>query len=95
MQSRQCPIHIGTFKYFVSLSLDYILIKPIIYNCGFYSRKTQRTYQNSTLLNLDTRQYLSNYWSDKGFKGTVVNRVLPRHGNYSDNPFQYIVFIGD
>ena len=42
----------------------------------FCSRIKYRSYKNFTLLNLEKLQYLSYYWSDKGFKGTVVNRTL-------------------
>ena len=33
-------------------------------------------YRNEKLINLEKRQYLLRYWSDKGFNGTVVNQVL-------------------
>ena len=29
------------------------------------------------MLNLEIQQYLPYYWSNKGFKGTVVNQTLP------------------
>ena len=35
-----------------------------------------RNCENFTLLNLEKRQYLPHYWSDKGFKGIVVNLAL-------------------
>ena len=35
----------------------------------YYCRKTYRNYQKSALLNLEKRQYLPHYLSDKGFKG--------------------------
>ena len=37
--------------------------------------------RKKTLSNLKKRHYLQHYWSDKGFKSTFVNRVLPSlHG---------------
>ena len=42
---------------------------------------TKKTYRNLTLFNIEKRQYLPHYLSDKGFKGTVVNQALPSlHG---------------
>ena len=47
--------------------------------------------KKKTLPNLEKRQYLPHYWSDKSFKGTVVNQALPfLHGGsltVSLNPF--------
>ena len=38
-------------------------------------------YRNEKLINLEKRQYLLRYWSDKGYKGTVVNQAWPSvHG---------------
>ena len=33
--------------------------------------------ESNTLYKLKKRRYLPHYWSDKGFKGTVVNRADP------------------
>ena len=48
----------------------------------------------SELNTLEKRQYLPHYWSDKGFKVTVVNRTLPSvHGGSleknADSPFNH------
>ena len=34
-------------------------------------------YRDYKFLNIGKRQYLSHYWSDKGFKGTVVIQAMP------------------
>jgi len=36
----------------------------------FYYRKP---YRNDQIKNLERRQYIPHYYTDKGFKGTVVN----------------------
>ena len=46
----------------------------------FCCRKTYMNYQSTTVSTInprEKRQYSSHYWSDKGFKGTLVNRTLP------------------
>ena len=61
--------------------------KLIIFHCGlsrkvtctFCCRKTYWNYQNihCTLVNLEKQQYPPQFWSYKGFKGTIVNQALP------------------
>ena len=52
----------------------------LYYYNWFYYRQKYRNYENQILLNLEKRQYIiPHYWSDKGFKGTVVCRTLPYH----------------
>ena len=43
--------------------------------CGF-STKVQMAHFYLILLNLEKRQYLPHYWSDKGLKGTLVTRAV-------------------
>ena len=49
---------------------------------AYLNRTTHRKYLLSyILLNLEIRQYLSHFWSDKDVKGTVVNlTLLSLHG---------------
>ena len=43
----------------------------------FSYRNTCGNYQNRTLINLEKRQYLPHYCSDRGFICTLVNLALP------------------
>jgi len=45
-----------------------------------------------TLFELEKRRYLQNWLSDKGFKGTIVNRALPSlHGDLLDSMLNFTV----
>ena len=45
-----------------------------------------------TLLELEKRRYLQNWLSDKGFKGTIVNRALPSlHGDLLESMLNFTV----
>ena len=86
VQRWQCPIHNCILKSFVyELNIRvYNFTKWLLFDCGFSSKVTcafRLQKDTSKLTELDTfkpkkRQYLSHYWSDKGFKGTVVKRAL-------------------
>ena len=64
-------MHNVTLNSFVWSSMN--LIRMFII---FNYRKRYWKYHKLTLLNLEKRQYLPHYWSDKGFKCTVVDRTL-------------------
>jgi len=53
-------------------------------------------YQIQSLLRLEKPQYLLYYWSDKIFRGTVVNRVLSSfHGDSLEIMLTVILMTGD
>ena len=56
--------NLKTNYFFIVASLQNLFVHL---NC----RKTKKSYHNLSRLNLEKRRYLTYYWSDKGFKGTV------------------------
>ena len=72
IQRWQCPIHNG-IKYEFGINVFWKLITSLHLSCMKIYRKYQR---EKTLVNCVNNQYLPHYWSNKCFKGTVVNRAL-------------------
>jgi len=79
----QIPPRKNWFQYvrraeYTQLQLTFLALVPC-----FYRRKNLF---NKKLFKVENRNYFPHYWSDKGFKGTVVNQALSfLHGGSHEN----------
>ena len=86
MSRWQCPVYNGTLETFVWSSMNYILMFILLKaDCGFSIKVTCKG-NISELNTIEKRQYLPHYWTDKCFKGTVVNGTCRITWNYPYSP---------
>jgi len=66
--SQQCPLlsDQGWIRY-----QCYSFWKLIIFNCRFPTKVSEKKITEWNIINLEERQYLPHYWSDKGYRGLL------------------------
>ena len=85
-KSANHPVKLSKNKGTVSVILSHLLVKEGIHNGPIdlclikidlrISTVAKHVWIIRTLIYLENRQYLPHFWSDQGFKGTVVNRAF-------------------